>query len=435
MRRVGEVEDLDLLGDGIAYGHGEVVGAVAVGLVVEQILQRHYGRIVIGHFDAHRVAQGHDPDALSVEGKGDVLLQLLDVGNLDARGGIHLVEGNGRAHLGLDIHHLDLVIGQGRADLVVVPRELFGGDIPAGAAVVLEYVDRREFVPGEAVGGIQAVVERLELFDFAVELVIGDDLESPFLLLLRFLHFLGLGLRLGSGLRLSLLLHRRGRDHHSFLLWQLLFLLELRHLFVHLFLGGFFLLLLPAFSQMREPDGETPAAENQPAKYEQGYGNAREYAAYQGLGPADYRGAATSAESGTEDLAHAGEGACESQCERSEESSGKAHHQGLEQGIRPFGREQPDGHCDEYDGEGETSQTEALRDQEPSGAVPQGPGLVAHLLRQAHVLTPMEEVRQHGDEDEHGNGAGAQPYDADRAFTFLFIPFVPESQVCHFFFL
>ena len=91
VRRVGEVEHADLLGDRVADGDRQVGFAAAEGLVVEQGLQRHDGGVVVGHLDADGVGQGHDAHALGVQRQGDVLLEFLDIGNLHARSGEDLV--------------------------------------------------------------------------------------------------------------------------------------------------------------------------------------------------------------------------------------------------------------------------------------------------------------------------------------------------------
>ena len=126
---VAEVEDLDFLGDGVAYGYGQFVFALAEAFAVEQALQRHYARAVVGHFDAYAVGQGYDAHAAGLEGQGYVFLELLDVGNLYARGGIDLIKGDGGADDGLDVGYFYPVGEEGSAYLVVVAVELLVRDL------------------------------------------------------------------------------------------------------------------------------------------------------------------------------------------------------------------------------------------------------------------------------------------------------------------
>ena len=110
VRCVGEVEDLDLLGDGIADRDRQVGFAFPEGGIVEQGLQGDDRGLVVGHFDADGIRQGHDADAPCIEGHRDILLQALDRRDLHAGGGIDFVKGHGGADNGLDILDLDLVV-------------------------------------------------------------------------------------------------------------------------------------------------------------------------------------------------------------------------------------------------------------------------------------------------------------------------------------
>ena len=176
MRGVGEVEDLDLLSDGISYRDGEVGLAVAEGFVVQQALQGHDRGVVVGHLYADGIGQRHDAHSLGVQGQGYVLLELADVCDLHSGRGIDLVQGDRRAYHGLYVHDLYLVVRERSAYLVVVALEFFHRNVPAGCSVAFEEVQGRELVLGQAFGHVQAVVDGRQVFrDFVEKVLVPDD--------------------------------------------------------------------------------------------------------------------------------------------------------------------------------------------------------------------------------------------------------------------
>ena len=120
VRGIGQVKDLDLLRNGIAYGYGQFGLALAEGGIVQERLQRHYRRRVVGHFDTHRVGEGNHPHSPGIQRHGYIVLKVLYGRNLHSGGRIDLVQGDRGAHNGLHVHHLDLVVGEGSPYLVVV---------------------------------------------------------------------------------------------------------------------------------------------------------------------------------------------------------------------------------------------------------------------------------------------------------------------------
>ena len=179
VRSVGQVEHLHLLGDGAADGDGQFGLAVAESLVIEEALQRNYRRLVVGHFYADGVGQGNDTHSAGVQGHGYVVLETADVGYLDARGGVDLVQGDGRADYGLDVDDLYLVVPEGGAYLVVVAVELLVGDYLRSGGMVLQQVQAGELVQRESLRRIQTYVNaRKLLLHFDVQLLSAVDLET-----------------------------------------------------------------------------------------------------------------------------------------------------------------------------------------------------------------------------------------------------------------
>ena len=161
VRGVGQVEHFHLLGNGVTDGDRQFCLAVTEGRIVQKSLERHDGRFVIGHLNAHGVRQGGDTYALGIERDADIFLELLDGGNFNTGGRIYLIQCNGGTYHGRYIAHLDFVAGQGCADLVVVAAELILRHLMAGAGIVPQNVQRRRFVLGQAIRRIQAVVDGL----------------------------------------------------------------------------------------------------------------------------------------------------------------------------------------------------------------------------------------------------------------------------------
>ena len=91
VRRIGQVEHLYLLGDGIADGHRKFRLGTAEGIVVEHGLQRHDGRPVVGHLDSHGVLQGNHAYALGIQRHSNIFLQTLDGRDLHAGSRIYLI--------------------------------------------------------------------------------------------------------------------------------------------------------------------------------------------------------------------------------------------------------------------------------------------------------------------------------------------------------
>ena len=91
VRGIGQVEDLHLLGNGVADSYRQLSLAFAEGGVVQKGFERHDGGHVVGHLDAHGIRQGGDSHAPGAQAYADVFLQLLDGGDLHARRGIDFI--------------------------------------------------------------------------------------------------------------------------------------------------------------------------------------------------------------------------------------------------------------------------------------------------------------------------------------------------------
>ena len=174
VRRVRQVKDLDLLGNRVTDGHGQLRLALPISRIVEQFLERNHGGDVVGDLDAYRIGERYDADAPGIHRDGDIFLQAPDGGNLHTGGREHLVEGHRRADDGLDVVDLDLVIIQCFADLVVIPLNLFAGDLLAAARVVLQKAQRRELVARQLVPDIDPRKLRRDL---RIERIVGNDLD------------------------------------------------------------------------------------------------------------------------------------------------------------------------------------------------------------------------------------------------------------------
>ncbi len=74
MRRIRQIEDFDFLGDGVADGDRKFRLAFPVGRVVQDRLEGHHGRLVVGDFDADRISKGDNSHALGMQIDTDVIL-------------------------------------------------------------------------------------------------------------------------------------------------------------------------------------------------------------------------------------------------------------------------------------------------------------------------------------------------------------------------
>ena len=198
--RVGQVEYLDLLSDSITDGDRQFRLALAEGFIIEKGLERYYRSKVIGNFNTDGIFQCHHAYSLGPQRHGNIFLELLDVGDLDSRGGIDFVQRDRRTYDGRHVVDLYLVVGESSTYLVAVAYEFLCRDLVAVAVVGFEQFQRwREIKLGQPVWRVQTVVDRLELFlDIGVKAfaVVGFD----GIVGIRLLFYAGLDINCGPGL-------------------------------------------------------------------------------------------------------------------------------------------------------------------------------------------------------------------------------------------
>ena len=159
MGNLGQVNHEDLVGDGLAQGDGKFHVGLLEFLGVEDAIHRDDARRGVGHLDADRALAGDggdDTDADGSQTEGDVVLQVLDLGDAHALGRRDLVERDGRADGGADGTDLHAEVVEHLDDAVFVGLQLLlGGKARAGVAVILlEQAERGKLPRHEGLAGV-----------------------------------------------------------------------------------------------------------------------------------------------------------------------------------------------------------------------------------------------------------------------------------------
>ena len=185
VRHLGQVEDVRLVGDGLSNGDGQ--GRIAVLELVAGNERPHADdvRIRIRHLDANRAPAGNrrdDPDAECGETQGDVVFEVLDLGDPNAGRRHQFIQGHRGADGRLDARDFDAVVLQRVLDALLVGLEFFGAHFGLAGTVGGEEVNVGQLKPADVQRGIV----------FAKGLNLGIDLVlRQGGLLFRHFHFHG----------------------------------------------------------------------------------------------------------------------------------------------------------------------------------------------------------------------------------------------------
>ena len=180
MGSLGQVEHVDLVGDGLAHRTGQLHRRLLEFLRVEHRLHRHNALLGVWHLDADGATswdRRNDTDALSGEAQSNVVLQVTYLGDANTLGRCNLIERDSGAYGGLDARNLYAKGTQHLHDAVLVGRLLSHIDIGLAVVVVmLQQVER----------GIVVVLQvALGVVGFQVLLAHADEVLAVGLLLLR----------------------------------------------------------------------------------------------------------------------------------------------------------------------------------------------------------------------------------------------------------
>ena len=103
-----------------------------------------------------------DADPEGGQAQGDVVLEVLDLADADARCWNNLVERDGGPHLRGDFADFDLEVGQGAKDVLLVLLELLVGHAVGAVAVVDKLVDVGQLEPAQIEGRIVLLAKLLD---------------------------------------------------------------------------------------------------------------------------------------------------------------------------------------------------------------------------------------------------------------------------------
>ncbi len=146
---LGQIDHEDLVGDGLAQGHRQLVIRLLELAAVQYALHRHHLGLGVWYLDTDGSLAGNgcdDTDAQCREREGDVILEVPDLGDADARGWGDFIEGDGGADCSLDAAYLHTEVREHLYDAVFVLRLLLHVDIVALVLVLLQEVQGRVLV-------------------------------------------------------------------------------------------------------------------------------------------------------------------------------------------------------------------------------------------------------------------------------------------------
>ena len=163
MGNLGQIDHEHLVGDGFAYGNGQIHGGFLETLGVEDTLHRHDVWFGIGHFNTDGALAGdrsYDTNTQSGKTQGDVVFQITYLGDTHALGRCDFIERDGWSHRGLDGLDLDTKVVEHLNDTVFVALLLIHIDIRLAVGfILLQQVERGIFVFQPRLQGVDGHIE------------------------------------------------------------------------------------------------------------------------------------------------------------------------------------------------------------------------------------------------------------------------------------
>ena len=146
-----QVEDLHFTSDLPADGYRQLCPALKELGAFHELPDADGGTLPVRHLEAHAVLQEGGEHLTGLQRHGDIIRKVPDSRDLHPFGREDLVEGHGRAGHGLDIGHLDVMVGEGLPDDGDISFYLSLGDCLLVGTAVLEEPCRRDLVSGDLI--------------------------------------------------------------------------------------------------------------------------------------------------------------------------------------------------------------------------------------------------------------------------------------------
>ena len=164
VRNLRQIHHEHLVGDGLAQCDRQLHLGFLELLGVQDALHAHDVRLGIRHLDTDGSLardRSDDTDTQGSEAQGDIILQVLDLGDAHTLGRLNLVEGDGRTHGGTDGLDLYAEVAQHLDDSVLVGLLLLFVDRHLLVVVFLQQVEGRVLVSCERLLRIDRRIEHL----------------------------------------------------------------------------------------------------------------------------------------------------------------------------------------------------------------------------------------------------------------------------------
>ena len=164
VRNLRQIHHEHLVGDGLTQRNRQFHLGFLELLGVEDALHAHDVRLGIRHLDTDGSLardRSDDTDTQGSEAQGDIILQVLDLGDAHTLGRLNLVEGDGRTHGGTDGLDLYAEVAQHLDDSVLVGLLLLFVDRHLLVVVFLQQVEGRVLVSCERLLRVDRRIEYL----------------------------------------------------------------------------------------------------------------------------------------------------------------------------------------------------------------------------------------------------------------------------------
>ena len=164
VRNLRQIHHEHLVGDGLAQRDRQLHLGFLELLGVQDALHAHDVRLGIRHLDTDGSLardRSDDTDTQGCEAQGDIILQVLDLGDAHTLSRLNLVESDGRAHCGTDSLDLYAEVAQHLDDSVLVGLLLLFVDRHLLAVVFFQQVEGRVLVSCERLLRIDRRIEHL----------------------------------------------------------------------------------------------------------------------------------------------------------------------------------------------------------------------------------------------------------------------------------
>ena len=188
MWHLGQIKHVGLVGDGLADGTRQGVFVVLELLRSKHALHGDGLRLLVRHFDTDGSLAGDRGDNADAQGgqtQGDIILQILDLGNTYTGCRNNLIQRHSGTNGGFNLVNLDTIVTQGFNDFGLVGFQLLVAHLSTFVAIFIQQIECGELIVAQLIMWIERRVNSMMLHSLLHRLLLRRVLNDKFYLISR----------------------------------------------------------------------------------------------------------------------------------------------------------------------------------------------------------------------------------------------------------